>query len=129
MDNIDENVDLDKNLKKKLKKSNDKRLTIFNILLIVAIFIGLLIYMFNVDGVDNIILMLHSVDYFWVFIGLICMVLSWLFEAICLHIPTKNLYSNQKLRNSIRIMMIGQLFNNITPFCSGRTTNASLLYV
>lgn len=125
---IDEDIELDENLKKQLKKSNDKKFTIFNVLLIVAIFIGLLIYMLKVDGIDNVILMLHSVNYFWVFMGLICMALSWLFEAMCLHIPIKNLYPTQKFLNSIRIMMIGQLFNNITPFCSGRATNAGLLY-
>lgn len=128
MVNIDEDISLDEDLRKKLKKSNNKRLTIFNILLIIAIFTGLLIYMFLVDGIDNILLMLNSVDYFWVFMGIICMFLSWFFEAICLHIPIKKIYTNQKFHNSFRIMMIGQLFNNITPFCSGRSTNASILY-
>lgn len=128
MDNIEEDIALDENLKKQLKKSNDKRLTTFNILLIIAIFSGLLIYMLLVDGIDNILLMLHSVDYFWVFMGIICMLLSWFFEAICLHIPIKKIYPSQKFHNSLRIMMIGQLFNNITPFCSGRATNASILY-
>lgn len=128
MYNIDEDVSLDKDLSKKLKKSNNKSLTIFNILLIIAIFIGLLIYMILVDGIDNILLIINSVDYFWVFMGVICMLLSWLFEAICLHIPIKKIYPTQKFHNSFRIMMLGQLFNNITPFCSGRATNASILY-
>lgn len=129
MDNIDTNIELDENFKNKIKKSNDKKFTFFNISLIITIFTGLLIYMFKVDGISNIISILSQVNYFWVFMGIICMVLSWFFEAMCLHMPIKNLYPNQKITNSIRIMMIGQLFNNITPFCSGRATNASLLYV
>lgn len=112
-------VEFDDNLKQQINQSKDKKFTIFNIFLIFAIFIGLLIYMFKVDGFDNILFMLRSVNYYWVFAGLICMALSWLSEAMCLHIPIKKLYPNQKLSNSIRIMMIGQLFNNITPFCSG----------
>lgn len=112
-------VEFDDNLKQQINQSKDKKFTIFNIFLIFAIFVGLLIYMFKVDGFDNILFMLRSVNYYWVFAGLICMVLSWLSEAMCLHIPIKKLYPNQKLSNSIRIMMIGQLFNNITPFCSG----------
>lgn len=114
-----EEIELDDNLKQQISKSKDKRFTIFNILLIVAICIGLLIYMFKVDGIDNIITILKSVNYYWVIAGIICMVLSWISEAICLHIPIKKLYPDQKISNSIRIMMIGQLFNNITPFCSG----------
>lgn len=112
-------VEFDDNLKQQINQSKDKKFTIFNIFLIFAIFVGLLIYMFKVDGFDNILFMLRSVNYYWVFAGLICMVLSWLSEAMCLHISIKKLYPNQKLSNSIRIMMIGQLFNNITPFCSG----------
>ncbi len=129
MDNIDTNVELNENFKKKLKKSKDTKFTILNIALIITIFIGLFAYMLIVDGLNNIVIMIKSVDYFWVFLGIICMVLSWLFEAMCLHVPIKNLYPNQKFLNSVRIMMIGGLFNNITPFCSGRATNASLLYV
>ncbi|MBO5479431.1 MAG: flippase-like domain-containing protein [Clostridia bacterium] len=115
----EEELQLDENLEKQVNKSRDKRLTIVNILFIIAIFFGLLIYMFAVDGIDNIVSILKSVNYFWVLAGIICMVLSWLSEAICLHIPILKLYPDQKLSSSIRIMMIGQLFNNITPFCSG----------
>ena len=104
---------------KQVNKSKDKKFTIFNIVLIVAIFIGLFAYMIVVDGIENILLILQSVNYTWVLIGLVCMLLSWLSEAICLHIPIKKLYPNQTFRQSVRIMMIGQLFNNITPFCSG----------
>lgn len=104
---------------KQVNKSKDKKFTIFNIVLIVAIFIGLFAYMIVVDGIENILLILQSVDYTWVLLGLVCMLLSWLSEAICLHIPIKKLYPNQTFRQSVRIMMIGQLFNNITPFCSG----------
>lgn len=111
--------ELDDSFKKQIKKSKDKKFTIFNILLIVTICVGLLIYMVKVDGIDNIVLVLQSVNYYWVIAGLICMVLSWISEAMCLHIPMKKLYPDQTLGNSIRIMMIGQLFNNITPFCSG----------
>ncbi len=115
----EEKIELDENLKNQIQKSKDKKFTIFNILLILAIGIGLFIYMFAVDGMDNIVLVLQSVNYYWVMAGLVCMVLSWISEAMCLHIPIKKLYPEQTLKNSIRIMMIGQLFNNITPFCSG----------
>lgn len=113
---MEENIDT---FEKQVKKSKDKRFTFFNIILIVAIFIGLFIYMVMVDGIHNILLVLQSVNYAWVVAGLVCMLLSWVSEAICLHIPIKKLYPQQTFRQSLRIMMIGQLFNNITPFCSG----------
>lgn len=101
-----------------VKKPN-KKLTIINFVLIAIIFIGLLIYMVAVDGVDNIFNLLHSVDYRWVLAGLLCLIIYWLCEAITLHIPLKKLYPNQTFKNSIKISMIGQLFNNVTPFASG----------
>lgn len=117
-ENMDE-IEIDESLKQQVSKSKDKRFTIFNLILILGIFIGLFVYMLMVDGIDNIVFILKSVNYFWVLGGLVCMVLSWLSEALCLHIPIAKLYPKQKFCSSIRIMMIGQLFNNITPFCSG----------
>lgn len=119
MSDITENSNLDENFKEQVNKSKDKKFTIFNIVLIFAIFAGLLSYMIIVDGIDNIVNVLNSVNYYWVLAGLVCMVLSWISEAMCLHIPIVKLYPNQKFSNSLKIMMIGQLFNNITPFCSG----------
>ncbi|MCI8482091.1 MAG: flippase-like domain-containing protein, partial [Clostridia bacterium] len=117
-ENLDE-IEIETSFKQQVTKSKDKKFTILNLILIIGIFIGLFVYMLIVDGISNIITVLQSVNYWWVIAGIICMVLSWLSEAICLHIPIVKLYPNQKFRNSIRIMMIGQLFNNITPFCSG----------
>ena len=97
---------------------NKKRI-IINILLIALIFIGLAIYMINVDGIDNIINLLKVVDYRWVLAGIICLIVFWICEALCLHLPLKTMYKNQKFSNSFKVSMIGQLFNNITPFSSG----------
>lgn len=119
MNDINEDLNLDENFREQVNKSKDKKFTIFNIILIIAIFACLLAYMLIVDGIDNIVYVLKSVNYYWVLAGIVCMVLSWISEAMCLHIPTVKLYPNQRFRNSLRIMMIGQLFNNITPFCSG----------
>lgn len=114
-----EEIELNENLQGQLNRAKNKKLTILNLALIVTIFIGLFVYMIAVDGINNIFLVLHSVNYWWVLAGLICMILSWISEAICLHIPIFKLYPEQKFSNSLRIMMLGQLFNNITPFCSG----------
>jgi len=100
-------------------KKADKKVTIFNFALIVIIFIGLSIYMFCVDGIENILYVLKNVDYLWVLGGLLCLLVLWFCDSLTLHIPLKKLYPTQKLTNSIKVTMIGQLFNNITPFSSG----------
>ncbi len=107
-ENIEEIVDI-----------KNKKSTILNICLIIVICIGLLIYMITVDGIENIIKVLSSVDYKWVLAGLICLLIHWTCESLNLHIPIKKIYKNQKFTNSIKVSMIGQLFHNITPFASG----------
>ena len=100
-------------------KTTNKKTAILNVSLIIIIFLGLFIYMLKVDGMENIIHVLNSVDYRWVLAGLICLIMHWLCESLNLHIPIKKIYQNQKFTNSIKVAMIGQLFNNITPFSSG----------
>lgn len=90
-----------------------------NIVLIIAIFIGVFIYMINVEGMENIQKILQEADYKWVVLGLVCLVTMWLCESITFHIPFKKIYKDQTLGNSFKITMIGQLFNNLTPFASG----------
>ncbi len=116
-ENLEDNQEIEK-LQEEVKPAN-KKVIIFNFILIAVIFIGLFIYMINVDGIDNIIKLLNQVDYKWVFAGLICLLIHWICEALNLHIPLKKMYQDQKFTNSFKVSMIGQLFNNITPFSSG----------
>lgn len=95
------------------------RTTIINFILIVIIFIGLFIYMVSVDGIDNIIDLLKNADIEWVLGGVLCILFFWFCEGLTLHLPLKKLYPEQKFLESLRVSMVGQLFNNITPFCSG----------
>lgn len=74
---IDQNYSTDENLEDNIQQSDtatekpgNKKLTIINIILIAIIFIGLTIYMVTVDGLDNIINLLKSVDYRWVIAGI-----------------------------------------------------------
>lgn len=118
---FEENID--KEVKKKQEsienRITNKRTSILNVGLIVLIFLGLFIYMLKVDGIENIINILNNVDYKWVVAGIGCLVIHWICESLNLHIPIKKMYHNQKFTNSVKVAMIGQLFNNITPFSSG----------
>ncbi len=97
----------------------NKKVTIINFVLITVIFVGLLIYMFKVDGIENIINVLNQVNYKWVFIGILFLIINWICEAINLYLPMKKMYKSQTVTNAIKVSMIGLLFNNITPFSSG----------
>ncbi|MDD2376187.1 MAG: lysylphosphatidylglycerol synthase transmembrane domain-containing protein [Clostridia bacterium] len=99
---------------KKIKISS-----IINITFILLVFIGLPIYMFKVDGIDNIIKVLKSVNYWWVIMGIILIVIYWLLEGLCFYVLTKKIYKKQRFISSFRLAMIGRLFNNITPFSCG----------
>lgn len=101
------------------ERRTNKKTAILNLGLIIVIFLGLLIYMLTVDGIENIIYVLKQVDYRWVLLGIVCLLIHWLCESFNLHIPIKKLYPHQTFTNSIKVAMIGQLFNNITPFSSG----------
>ena len=105
-------------LKEETEPAN-KKVIFFNFILILVIFVGLMIYMIKVDGIDNIKELLHQVDYKWVLAGLVCLGIHWICEAVNLHIPIKKMYPKQNFANSFKVSMLGQLFNNITPFSSG----------
>ena len=81
-------------LQQEVKPAN-KKVIIVNFLLIMMIFVGLFIYMLKVDGIDNIIQLIHQVDNKWVIAGLICLMIHWFCEASNLHIPLKKMYPNQ----------------------------------
>lgn len=98
-------------------KKNNKYL--INIIVIVVIFMALFVYMVIVDGLANMISTIKSVDPLWIAAGLGCMLIYWLLEALVLNVLCKKIYPEQKYFNSFKITMIGQLFNNITPFSSG----------
>lgn len=100
-------------------KPTNKKVIAFNFILILAIFIGLFIYMVKVDGIDNIKQLLHQVDYKWVVAGIACLLIHWICEASNLHTPIKKMYTKQRFTNSFKVSMLGQLFNNITPFSTG----------
>ena len=111
-----------KEQEEEIEKATSKKNKIvyaLNILLIIVIFIGIFIYMINVDGIENIQKVLQEADYKWVVLGLFCLIGMWLAESITFYLPFKKIYPDQTLRNAIKITMIGQLFNNLTPFASG----------
>ena len=79
---MEETIDDEKNV-----KPANKKVTIFNFILIFIIFAGLFIYMFNVDGIDIIVNLLDNADFKWVLGGIACIVFFWICEGLTLHLP------------------------------------------
>lgn len=92
---------------------------IFSIIFIITVFAGLIIYIINVDGIENIKYIIQNADYTWILLGFLCVAIEWILESIVFHIPLKNIYPEQKFSLSLRTNIIGRFFNNITPFSSG----------
>lgn len=113
----------DNNSKAKIKNKKNKigkvSTNIINIIIVAVIFVGLLIYMFAVDDMENIIHVIKNLNYGWLLVGLLCMFVYWALESLCLYVVTKKTYKKQDFFSSLRVSMIGQLFNCITPFSSG----------
>lgn len=102
-----------------LELSKKLRTQILNIFFILAVLIGLIIYMINVDGIDNISYVLRTANYKWILLGLVCLAVDWILDSLVVYIPLKKMYPNHKYLLSFKTNIIGKFFNNITPFSSG----------
>lgn len=91
----------------------------FNLILCAFSLVFLCLYLGLVDGVSNIVTVIKTVNVFWIFIGVACMVVYWILEAMILHLALKKLHPQQKFFETVKVSMIGQYFNCITPFASG----------
>ena len=62
---------------------------------------------------------LRAADARYLAAALGCMVVFWLLESMLLRTTARGFGQKLTRRSSLRVSMIGQLFNNITPFASG----------
>lgn len=76
-----------------VKDKNKSKKIYINVAIILIIFVALIIYMIKVDGIVNILNLLKNSDYRWVMVGFLCIVIYWICEAICLHIPLKKSFN------------------------------------
>lgn len=96
------------------KKSHAGSITI--LVLSAAVLLGSVLL---TDGPTRLLGALHSVRAPFLFAGMGCMAVYWGLESASLHLTAKKLYPPHRVRDSIVVSMIGQLFNCITPFASG----------
>lgn len=90
-----------------------------NIIFIAISIAALVIYIVFFEGVDKFAALFLKMNFTWLFIGLCCLAGYLVIESVILHIMTRQLTTKQSFMQTVRVSMIGQLFNCITPFSSG----------
>ncbi len=61
----------------------------------------------------------NNLDYLWLSLSILSIIFYWLSEAKILQTITFSLAGNYSLAAAVKVTMIGQFFNIITPFASG----------
>lgn len=92
---------------------------LINYAIIIVVFVFFLVYMLVTEGVENIVNAFANLNYGWILVCLLCMLIYWLCECQVLAMFIKRLDRRHRFATIARVTMIGQLFNCITPFASG----------
>ncbi|WP_099222536.1 lysylphosphatidylglycerol synthase transmembrane domain-containing protein [Listeria costaricensis] len=92
---------------------------LINILLIIAISAGFLIWQFRDIKIAQFGDELSKIHYSWILVAMGCMIVYWLLEASVLQLTVQTASQGQRFWSSFRITMAGQFFNTITPMQMG----------
>lgn len=96
--------------------TSKNRVALFSMFLI-----GILIMLFSLRNISmkNFIHDVHTLNFWWVLVAFACMFFSLLFEAIIIKIFVQRQVKHYPFRDALRVPMLEQLFNGITPFSTG----------
>ncbi len=89
------------------------------ILIILSSIIILLGLIFFTNGFNQLIKLLTNINYLWIAGAFSCIFVYWIIDGLIIQLITKSLFEKQRFRDSLKITMIGQFFNEITPFAVG----------
>lgn len=79
----------------------------------------LIILLFYTDSFDELVHIIRNAKGYWLFAGFLCTVAYWIFDAAILQVVTVTMHKSQRMKDTIRVTMIGQFFHSITPFAGG----------
>jgi len=85
------------------------------LLIVLSSALLLIILIFFTDSFDELVHIVKNAKAYWLAIGFGCMIAYWVLDASILHILALAMLERQPLKDSIRVTMIGQFFNAITP--------------
>ncbi len=98
-----------------MKMNKTRKLNII-ILIVVS---GIVLYFILKDDFFKVLDSLTKVNLFWVLISLLLIFLYWFFSALAFNNIAKRFKKNMKLKQSLKINVITQFFNGVTPFATG----------
>ncbi|ANK60082.1 lysylphosphatidylglycerol synthase transmembrane domain-containing protein [Loigolactobacillus backii] len=84
-----------------------------------ALGIGIFWYELRATNLQQLTHDLTHLNFWWLGVAALCMGLYWLFEAFVVKVLLKKRVEKFSLKNALRIPLVEQLFNSITPFSSG----------
>ena len=67
------------------------------------------------NNFDELIQIIRNARFHWLAAGFGCMAVYWVLDAVMLHTVSLTMLEKQPFKDSIRVTMIGQFFNAITP--------------
>ena len=85
----------------------------------IVLSVGMVIYFCLTTGLEGFVQSFSRLNVTWLIAAVSCMLLYWLCEALALHVLIHHLYPHRRFRRTLRVAMIGQLYNAVTPFASG----------
>ena len=90
-------------------------------LLILMVIIGMGIFAYSLRNVslESLIKDLVNINVWWLFVAVFCVCMYFVFEAFIVKRFLKGQHKKFTFKNAIRIPLIEQLFNGITPFSTG----------
>ncbi len=91
----------------------------FNTAILILSILIFFIIVVSTDGVDKFIENISKVNVTWFALAIVFMIAYWGLEALILYLFVKTKKKNYSFFAVLRVSMIGQFFNAITPFSSG----------
>lgn len=88
---------------------------IFRLLIVLSSALLLIILIFFTNSFEELTHLIRTAKWRWLAAGFGCMLVYWALDAVILHSIALSMTERQPIRDSIRVTMIGQFFNAITP--------------
>lgn len=99
-----------------MMKTNGKKIFNFFLLLIIT---SIVLYFSLKDDFNTIINEIFNMNPIWLLVSVLLLICYWLFKSIVTHRLIIKFNKEYSLKKAIRLMLITNFFNAITPFASG----------
>jgi len=92
---------------------------LLNVFIVIASVVILVVLAFSTNGLGEMLSFFKHINYSWIVAGFLCMFLYWCTDAMVIQTVMTALYERRTFINFLRVTMVGQFFNSITPFATG----------